>query len=46
MGKTLGYAPLSTDGQYFATQKAKLESLDAVVNFTDTGNGSSLDGRD
>ena len=47
MGKTLGYARISTnDGQDVASQKAKLETLGAVVVFTDVGNGSSLDGRD
>ena len=47
MGKTLGYARISTnDGQDVASQKAKLEKLGAVVVFTETGNGSSLDGRD
>ena len=45
MGKTLGYARVSTDDQDVQTQKAKLESLGAVVVFCDTGNGSSLDGR-
>jgi DNA invertase Pin-like site-specific DNA recombinase len=46
MGKTLGYARVSSDSQDVATQKAKLEKLGAVVVFTETGNGSSLDGRD
>jgi DNA invertase Pin-like site-specific DNA recombinase len=46
MGKTLGYARVSSDSQDVATQKAKLEMLGAVVVFTETGNGSSLDGRD
>jgi len=46
MGKTLGYARVSSDQQDIATQKAKLETLGAVVVFTETGNGSSLDGRD
>ena len=47
MTKTLGYARISTnDGQDVASQKAKLEKLGAVVVFTETGNGSSLDGRD
>jgi DNA invertase Pin-like site-specific DNA recombinase len=47
MGKTLGYARISTnEGQDVASQKAMLEKLGAVVVFTDTGNGSSLDGRD
>jgi DNA invertase Pin-like site-specific DNA recombinase len=47
MGKTLGYARISSDqGQDIASQKAMLEKLGAVVVFTDTGNGSSLDGRD
>ena len=46
MGKMLGYARVSTDGQDVATQKAKLEMLGAVVVFTETGNGSSLNGRD
>ena len=46
MGKTLGYARVSSDQQDVATQKAKLEGLGAVVVFSDVGNGSSLDGRD
>lgn len=47
MGKTLGYARISTDqGQDIASQKAKLEDLGAVVVFHDVGNGSSLHGRD
>lgn len=46
MGKTLGYARVSSDQQDVATQKDKLEKLGAVVVFTETGNGSSLDGRD
>lgn len=46
MGKTLGYARISTDAQDAASQKAMLETLGAVVVFTDIGNGSSLDGRD
>jgi DNA invertase Pin-like site-specific DNA recombinase len=47
MGKTLGYARISADnGQDVASQKAKLEKLGAVVVFTETGNGSSLNGRD
>jgi DNA invertase Pin-like site-specific DNA recombinase len=46
MGKTLGYGRVSSDQQDVATQKAKLEMLGAVVVFTETGNGSSLDGRD
>ena len=46
MAKTLGYARVSSDSQDVATQKAKLEKLGAVVVFTETGNGSSLDGRD
>lgn len=45
MGKTLGYARVSTDDQDVQTQKAKLEGLGAVVVFCDIGNGSSLDGR-
>lgn len=45
--KVLGYARISTnDGQDVATQKAKLEKLGAVVVFAETGNGSSLNGRD
>ena len=45
--KVLGYARISTgDGQDVASQKAKLEQLGAVVVFTETGNGSSLTGRD
>lgn len=47
MGKTLGYARISTDvGQDIETQKKRLEELGAVVVFTETGNGSSLKGRD
>ena len=47
MGKILGYARVSSgDGQDVTSQKAKLESLGAVVVFTETGNGSSLNGRD
>ena len=46
MGKTLGYGRVSSDGQDVASQKAKLEMLGAVVVFTETGNGSSLNGRD
>lgn len=47
MGKTLGYARISTNvGQDIASQKARLEDLGAVVVFCETGNGSSLDGRD
>lgn len=46
MGKVLGYARVSTDGQDVASQKEKLEKLGAVVVFTETGNGSSLHGRD
>ena len=46
MGKTLGYGRVSSDQQDVASQKAKLEKLGAVVVFTETGNGSSLNGRD
>jgi DNA invertase Pin-like site-specific DNA recombinase len=47
MGKVLGYARISSgDGQDVASQKDKLEKLGAVVVFTKTGNGSSLEGRD
>ena len=47
MGKTLGYARISADnGQDVTSQKTKLEMLGAVVVFTETGNGSSLNGRD
>lgn len=47
MGKTLGYARISTDvSQDITSQKARLEELGAVVVFCETGNGSSLDGRD
>ena len=47
MGKTLGYARVSTgDGQDVTTQKSALEKLGAVVVFAETGNGSSLTGRD
>lgn len=37
---------MSSDGQDVATQKEKLEKLGAVVVLTETGNGSSLAGRD
>ena len=47
MGKVLGYARISSDiGQDVASQKTALEKLGAIVVFTETGNGSSLDGRD
>jgi len=47
MGKTLGYARISTDnGQDIGSQKAQLEALGAIVVFHDVGNGSSLQGRD
>jgi len=46
MGKVLGYARVSTDTQDIQNQKEKLLTLGAVVVFTDTGSGSSLDGRD
>ena len=46
MGKTLGYGRVSSDQQDVASQKAKLEMLGAVVVFTETGNGSTLLGRD
>jgi DNA invertase Pin-like site-specific DNA recombinase len=46
MGRTLGYARISTDDQDIASQKAMLASLGAVVVFVDVGNGSSLTGRD
>ena len=46
MGKVLGYGRVSSDSQDVASQKDKLEKLGAVVVFTETGNGSSLDGRD
>lgn len=46
MGKTLGYARISTDQQDIQSQKAMLESLGAVVVFQDVGNGSKLTGRD
>jgi DNA invertase Pin-like site-specific DNA recombinase len=46
MGKVLGYARVSSDAQDMTSQKDKLEKLGAVVVFTETGNGSSLEGRD
>jgi DNA invertase Pin-like site-specific DNA recombinase len=47
MAKVIGYARISTDqGQDITSQKAELEKLGAIVVFTETGNGSSLDGRD
>ncbi|QIK78370.1 recombinase family protein [Sphingomonas piscis] len=45
VGKTLGYGRVSSDQQDVASQKAKLETLGAVVVFTETGNGSTLQGR-
>ncbi|MGO4705857.1 recombinase family protein [Microvirga sp. 2MCAF38] len=47
MGKVLGYGRISSsDGQDVASQKAALEQHGAVVVFSETGNGSKLDGRD
>jgi len=46
MGRVLGYARVSTDAQDAASQKAILQEHGAVVVFTETGNGSKLDGRD
>lgn len=47
MGKVLGYGRVSTDqGQDVASQRAVLEAHGAVVVFSETGNGSKLDGRD
>jgi DNA invertase Pin-like site-specific DNA recombinase len=47
MPKVLGYARVSTgDGQDVTSQKTALEALGSVVVFTETGNGSSLNGRD
>lgn len=47
MVKVLGYARVSTgDGQDVTSQKTALEALGAVVVFCETGNGSSLNGRD
>src|SRR5215213_9940685 len=46
MGRVLGYARVSTDAQDAASQKAVLKERGAVVVFTETGNGSRLDGRD
>jgi DNA invertase Pin-like site-specific DNA recombinase len=47
MGKTLGYARISSDqGQDATSQKIMLEKLGAVVVFVDIGNGSKLTGRD
>ncbi|EJU09467.1 MULTISPECIES: recombinase family protein [unclassified Sphingomonas] len=47
MGKTLGYARISSNqGQDITSQKTMLESLGAVVVFSDVGNGSKLTGRD
>lgn len=47
MGRTLGYARISTDvGQDIESQKAMLADLGALVVFCDVGNGSKLDGRD
>ena len=45
--KTLGYGRISTGiGQDVTSQKSALETLGAVVVFTETGNGSKLEGRD
>lgn len=47
MPKTLGYGRVSTGiGQDVTSQKDALEKLGAVVVFTETGNGSKLEGRD
>ena len=47
MPKVLGYGRVSTAlGQDVSSQKAALEKLGAVVVFTETGNGSKLEGRD
>src|SRR5215212_9659215 len=46
MSKVLGYARVSTDAQDAASQKAVLKEHGAMVVFTETGNGSKLDGRD
>ena len=47
MTKTLGYARISSnEGQDITSQKDWLERLGAVVVFHETGNGSSLNGRD
>ena len=47
MAKTLGYARISSnEGQDITSQKDRLEELGTVVVFHETGNGSSLNGRD
>jgi DNA invertase Pin-like site-specific DNA recombinase len=46
MAKVLGYARVSSDAQDVQTQKSKLAALGAVVVFAETGNGSTLQGRD
>jgi DNA invertase Pin-like site-specific DNA recombinase len=46
VGKILGYGRVSQrQGQDVTSQKVALEKHGAVVVFTDTGNGSTLDGR-
>jgi DNA invertase Pin-like site-specific DNA recombinase len=47
LGKVLGYGRISSGiGQDVASQKDALEKLGAIVVFTETRNGSSLEGRD
>ena len=46
MAKVLGYARVSTDTQDAASQKAVLHQHGTTVIFTDTGNGSTTNGRD
>lgn len=47
MAKVLGYARVSSgQGQDVSTQKEALYKLGAVVVFTETANGSRLEGRD
>ena len=46
MSKVLGYGRVSTDEQDVDSQKMAMLSIGAVVVFSDTGSGSSLQGRD
>ncbi|PPQ34933.1 Site-specific DNA recombinase [Rhodoblastus acidophilus] len=45
MPKILGYARISSGSQDVESQKAVLEKAGCVVVFTETGNGSKLEGR-
>jgi DNA invertase Pin-like site-specific DNA recombinase len=46
VSKVLGYGRVSTDEQDVDSQKMAMLSIGAVVVFSDTGSGSSLQGRD